>query len=176
MDESAIRKATAALENARHALRDLELAETFPGADRAWSEFLVQTHRVFLKLKEGTKGDGRAEAWYGRIANQRKNDPLLQYLHHARNSDEHSLEEVKPPITAMSVEPPEITKPGFQTVTLTVQLDVIGHLAPVIDRDVHYGVPNEHLGQFIRDPTPISVGHLALAYLANLIEDAKGYA
>ena len=132
MDDSPIRNASACLESAKRALSDLEIAETFPESDRAWSELLVQANRVFLKLKEGAKGNGRAEAWFGRVVNHRKNDPLLQYLHHARNSDEHSLAEVKPPRKPLSVDPPEITKPGFQAVTLTVQISVISLPFPTL--------------------------------------------
>jgi hypothetical protein len=47
---------------------------------------------IYAKLEQGSRTNGRSRAWYGRIKNVRKNDELLSYLHHARNSEEHGLD------------------------------------------------------------------------------------
>lgn len=175
MKEPTIRLATDALKHAKRAAADLETSETFPAANRAWSEFLVQANRVYLKLKEGTKGQGPTEAWFGRKTHERKRDSLLQYLHHARNADEHTLSDTKPHVKPLGIHPPEITKPGNQTVTITVQFSVVGHLVPVVDYGETYDVPTAHIGKTLDNPTPVSVAQLAIDYLEHMIEEAKSF-
>ena len=44
-------------------------------------------------LNKAAKVSGKASAWYGRVKKLRKDDPLLSYMHHARNSEEHGIED-----------------------------------------------------------------------------------
>jgi hypothetical protein len=45
-------------------------------------------------MEQGAKGCNKSEPWFGRRKRERKVDQLLSYLHHARDSDEHGLEDV----------------------------------------------------------------------------------
>lgn len=43
-------------------------------------------------FEQGAKGNSKSVPWFGRKKGERKRDPLLSYLHHARNSSEHGIE------------------------------------------------------------------------------------
>jgi hypothetical protein len=94
MDKSAIDAARVNLTKASAAADKMRAAKSHPEFELAWSDFLVAHGRVFSKLEQGSKPNRRSTAWYGRQKHTRRTDPLLSYLHHARNIDEHGLEPV----------------------------------------------------------------------------------
>jgi hypothetical protein len=53
-----------------------------------WSEFLTEQHRFFNRLGNAMETRSEQGRWE-RIIAARKADPLLSYLLHARNADEH---------------------------------------------------------------------------------------
>jgi hypothetical protein len=65
---------------------------SFPSGRRSSGECRSST--IYSKLEQGAKGCGPSDAWFGRKKYDRKTDPLLRYIHHARNADEHGLEAV----------------------------------------------------------------------------------
>ena len=79
------------LRRAQSALERLEQAMTNRERETAWSEFLLASHALYSKLEHGSKGCGKSEAWFGRKKHERKNDELLCYIHHARNTDDHGI-------------------------------------------------------------------------------------
>jgi hypothetical protein len=42
------------------------------------------------RLEDKRQRDGG----YGRAKHERRNDPLLSYIHHARNADEHGIKDI----------------------------------------------------------------------------------
>jgi hypothetical protein len=93
--------ARAALHEAAQAVRNLEELGTEPATMQAaaaiinaWSRLLVFGNRVFTKLEQVSKNSSTGRAWYSRVKKRRSEDPLLRYLQHARNTDEHSLTRV----------------------------------------------------------------------------------
>jgi hypothetical protein len=93
MNPRAISAAQAEIARARRAILLLEKPKNFSEAASAWFEFLLAANRIYSKLERGAKGNGRSMAWFGRMKHARKNDELLSYLHHARNAEEHGLEQ-----------------------------------------------------------------------------------
>lgn len=75
----------------REAVSAIENAEDYQASLRAWIDFLTAANTVYSKLEQGAKGCGKSEAWYGRKKHERKKDPLLAYIHQARNADEHGV-------------------------------------------------------------------------------------
>lgn len=57
----------------------------------AWGDFLVAANRFYSKLKDGATNDPTSAHWFARKKGERKKDALLQYLHQARNVEEHGL-------------------------------------------------------------------------------------
>jgi hypothetical protein len=94
MQKAAIDKAVDRLASAKARLKDLESSKSYETARRSWYDFLFASNAVFAILEQGAKGSNQSENWFGRRKRQRKDDPLLCYLHHARNADEHKTESV----------------------------------------------------------------------------------
>ena len=67
-------------------------AGTLDEADDAWGEFLTHANRVYTKLRAACHGQGVDWMWWKKQINERRDDPLLCYIHHARNCDTHRLE------------------------------------------------------------------------------------
>ena len=148
--------------------------------ESAWTYFLTAASGVYSKLEQGAKTNGKSQAWYGRVKHERRKDQLLSYLHHARNTEEHSLESSADQvgITMTPANPlvriegdtiylPQNMKPGpianFKAPYLRL-LDVKDNL----HGDV-FKVPENHLGQKIVDNSPLGVAKLGLGYLETLV-------
>jgi len=94
MNSEAVSHARARLNKAESALLAFRNAEKLGQAEEAWSDFLIAASTIYSKLERGAKGFPKSEPWFGRRKKERKDDPLLRYLHFARNSDEHGIERV----------------------------------------------------------------------------------
>src|SRR5262245_26190578 len=94
MDARAIQQAKDLLQATKAAVDQLKNAGDFAEFNRAWSAFLFSSNRIYGKLSAGSRLNAKSRQWLGRKKRERKQDPLLQYLHQARNSDEHGLEPV----------------------------------------------------------------------------------
>jgi hypothetical protein len=79
------------LRRARNSLASYNRATNFDEAHDAWTNFLVAASGVYAKLEQGSKVNNKSTDWFNRKKNERRNDPMLQYLHQARNADEHGL-------------------------------------------------------------------------------------
>jgi hypothetical protein len=175
---------------AKAKIADLEAASDLTSIANAWSEFLVEFQRVFNKLEQGVKTDSALSAWYGKVKQERRLDPLLSYLQHARNTDEHGLESITgrrgPSVSAGEqgkgpmihhIEVPE----GMRVASVAFNerpLQLRPHppmvsLAPVTDRGIRYEPPTIHLGNPMADLSPTTVARLAIDYLDGLIEKAE---
>ena len=94
MDEKAVRGAKDVLAIMEAASVRLATAEVLRDVRLAWYEVISAAGRIFTKLEQGAKADGKSAAWFGRIRHVRSNDPLLSYALHARNSHEHGIDEI----------------------------------------------------------------------------------
>jgi hypothetical protein len=201
MDARAIAKCEIRLNAAAKALEDLRAWKSFDEFDTAWFVFLSAWKAVYTTLEQGVKGDPKATQWFGLRNKTRRADELLQYLYQARNDDTHGLEEQaqktsgglafgrpldssKPMIIknmTISTGPagPSITydatsenfDPHFEIIAAKVSL------LPVRDRDKQsgkvYPPPTSHLGNPLKDDSPVYIAELGLAYVRSMVEDAK---
>jgi hypothetical protein len=94
MDVLAVEQAKARLAKAERALIAFRSATKIEDAEEAWSDFLIAASTIYSKLEQGSKASPSSQGWFGRKKKERKDDPLLRYLHFARNSDEHGIERV----------------------------------------------------------------------------------
>jgi hypothetical protein len=183
MKSQAINQAREKLRKAQHAVGALRGAATYVQASDAWADFLVPANTVFQKLKRGAVGYGRSEGWFNRVLQERRGDPLLSYVQHARNVDEHGIEPISKVLPGgfrggvivaeadgLRIRPSEPGGPA--SITLFPPRLV---LVAVVDRGVRYDVPTAHLGVRLVDPSPLVVAELAQAYLERLIEAAEGH-
>jgi hypothetical protein len=186
LDKVAIDAARTEYTRAAESLAAVATTNDFPTLERHWASFLVSAGRVFTKLEQGAKVRSKSNAWWGSKVHQRRTDPLLCYLWHARNADEHTLQRINrlQPAQANVIEPTkeEIaqleramknqTRPwaALDMVEWTPE-DVL--LLPVVDRRVRYDPPKEHLGKAIESSSPAHIGGLALAYLDGMLKEAE---
>lgn len=97
MIPKSVHQAAQRLHSAQDALAAFDAADTasdVEAARRHWWSFLVGVSGAYSKLEQGAKCCGRCTAWFGRVKHLRRTDPLLSYLHHARDSDTHGLADV----------------------------------------------------------------------------------
>jgi hypothetical protein len=94
MDKMAVEAARASLAKAETSPQAMQAAKQCPELQTAWSDLLVASTRVYSKLQQGAKSIGKSNAWFGQKADERKNDALLTYIHHARNADEHGIKPI----------------------------------------------------------------------------------
>lgn len=181
--ENALRRASAA----RDRLRD---ASNLTQARDAWEDFLAENTKFFEKLSKGSRINPKSEAWFGRVKHERKTDHLLRYLMHARNAEEHTLDEVTKSSVAIGASKGrvrvhslairgdgEIIHSDVEPLTDGARLAVKLHLRmlPVTDRsDNVYQPPAEHLGKPVPNVSPLSIANFALEHMTSLIETAKG--
>lgn len=189
MKATAIAAAKVRLERARPAVERLErMGFNFTDLESAWWSFLLAASGVYGKLEQGSKGHGPSEGWFGRVKHQRKADELLSYIHHARNSEEHSIEgsaqQEKMSLVAHSKET-KLVRDGQGNVTkvihpvgVPISLQAIApYLRLVRVTDSRFGdafdPPTSHLGQSLPDSAPATVARAGLTYLERLIAEAE---
>lgn len=189
MNPTAIEQAKTRLLKAEKALSELKAAEYFDDAESAWSDFLLAASGIYSKLEQGAKGYPKSEPWFGAEKRLRKTDPLLRYIHFARNADEHGIERV----TDRSLDNLNL-KFNERRFMRIQQLDQGTHepkgdlvdcvmAGPTIKivrvHDRRYGdfadPPKTHLGQPVPfgESFPDEVGEVALEYLRSMIERAE---
>src|SRR5262249_19142107 len=137
----------------------------------AWSGFLTDAQRVFLKLREATRA-GPSNRWSEILQRTRDQDELLRYVHQARHADEHGLESAQKQngelnitagdgpahihtITAIPGKGVSIEYRGERPVVTWTPERVV--LLPVRNRGVVYPVPTQHLRQRLPDATAMSI-------------------
>jgi hypothetical protein len=194
MKREAIEKARERLARASDAIGRLEQKEAFDTFVSDWTDFLLASNSIYTVLEQGAKTSAQSRQWFGRKKNQRRADPLLQYLHQARNADEHGLEQI--------IQRGEQTlnidfKKGYRPKTGQIKMSdgTVFQLPPTPEnaegmiitlrayalarvKDTRYGnefdPPTEHLGKPLENPdSPLHAAKLALAYQASLIEEAE---
>lgn len=94
MKDSALKKALARQRTATIAANDLLKAGSISDQGDAWFRFLTAHSAIFEALKAGALDAGGSwSSWFGQIRGVRRRDPLLSYLHHARDCDYHGVAE-----------------------------------------------------------------------------------
>jgi len=185
MEKRAVEVARTHDDHAAKSLADMKAANDFPTVERHWTAFLSAAARVFNKLEQGAKTSGQSNAWFGRKHRERKTGPLLRYVWHARNADEHTLEQ----ITELNPGRADLVTPTAREVAAlreTLRDEKRPHavlglievvfphvvLRSVTDRMVRYDPPDSHLGKSLADKSPARVGDLELTYLDAMIGEA----
>lgn len=198
MKKSTYDKIRSKLRRAEKAIQDLEESKSFIQDADAWNQFLIAANGIFDVMDAGLKGHNKGEPWFGDKKHKRKLDPLLQYLHLARNAEEHGLEEViteEPSgwwVTGDVVLNGVIGGPSGTNLKVT-QIpggDPIGFgskrahakVVPVRSFGIEYAVPTSHLGitievehELIFGVTPLALARVAYPYLRVLVVDAERF-
>jgi hypothetical protein len=179
------------LRRARNSLASYNGATNFDEAHDAWTNFLVAASGVYAKLEQGSKVNNKSTDWFNQKKNERKNDPMLQYLHQARNADEHGLLRVarndlaegfnktlkfneRIPITVQPLSGDGKTPKGQPMEAVIAGPSA--RLVEVKNFGRMYAPPAEHLGKPLPYGLdfPDAVMQAAIVYLEALIAEAEG--
>lgn len=155
------------MKRAARAHRRIALAESFDDAEEAWVDFLTHANRVYTKLRAACHGHPLDWSWWKKKMDERRDDPLLAYVHHARNCDTHRLE----PMTAhISGGQHVFDVPGVGK----VYHNGPAHIRPlsVVDKGVTYDPPNRHRDIVLAYAEVGMLAFLAGMYLQELVAEA----
>lgn len=195
MNPRALEQVEQRLEKAGKAFERLCETNDSDETKEAWSDFLTASGTIYSKLLQGTKENGASAGWFGRKKKERKDDPLLRYVHHARNCDEHGIEDVTSTWTNhnfvglgdgpfVGIHTPAggnisnlvgVRHDGKRVPITTYETKTV-RLISVKDPKYHdtFDVPSSHLGeQLPATLQPAFVAGLALNYLKDLVEEAR---
>jgi hypothetical protein len=196
MHMGAIEKAKDRLAAAKSALQVLDGRPNYEASKRAWYDFLIASNAVFAVLEQGAKGS-KSQPWYGKKKHERESEPLLQYLHQARNADEHGIA----PVTTLEkqklvlvqdgktvgaienivgnkgvfrVPEGQPDKPDLSKINEMRLYPARAKLISVTNRGVKYHPPTKFKGQDIPDNSPFEVGKLAMDFIESMLSEAEG--
>ncbi|MCX4152363.1 MULTISPECIES: hypothetical protein [Paraburkholderia] len=157
----------------------------------SWQDLLIQLERVWNKSEAHFSKSPKWTGWKSNYERLRKVDPLLSYLRHARNADEHTAEEIterkpgswtlNPAIgKSLHIKHMNINKGQIERLEtdVPVKFTVIdGAAAPidVTDRGVAYAVPTEHLGKSIPSPNFVAMAELAVDFYTGTLKAAEEF-
>jgi hypothetical protein len=197
MQRDAFEKAKDRLTSAKARLKDLEASKDYDSSRRHWYDFLISSNAIFSVLEQGAKGNNSSQSWFGRKKGERRTDPLLSYLHHARNADEHNVPSVteldrqkvvmvengKPIAEIRNVVGNKgtffsLTDEASPNLTKINEMRVYPDRAKLIrvrDRGVDYDAPSAHLGSLISEVSPIAVARLMVQYLEAMIAECETF-
>lgn len=189
MKPHVLEQAKERLEIAESHFATLKAARDYKEFRIAWTQFLLALNSVFSKLEQGVKGCSKSDPWFGQIKGQRRKDQLLQYLHQARNADEHGIR----PVSELKSGGFSIGKGGESVHIVSMKDGVVtlgqnpdgsfptvevypsrAILAEVFD-DLHkdsFPPPREHLGKPLEDNLPVTVAVLGIAFVRKTLEEA----
>lgn len=203
MQDNSIRHAKLKLDKAKESALLLKNSKVFADSEVYWCDFLIASSTIFSKLEQGSKVYPKSKGWFDNIKHLRKNDPLLKYIHQARNCDEHTIENVIEIGEAEYQLTEEYRKRalGFggikfgngevNATLLTFQgLNANGEVVfetnewekkefcrLLVVKDKRSGKsfspPNEHLGNEIKNKDAAAIADLAIEYLEKIINEAE---
>jgi hypothetical protein len=192
MKRVGVEKARSRLEAAREALGRIRTSSSFSEFEQAWVALITALNTIHSTLEQSAKASPASDQWYGRKKHERKTDPLLQYLHQARNADEHGIEPIAEhvpggmfigaPGEAVHIDYMGPDGKGGREVRLKPvdgKLPTVGviaphpRLVPVRNRGVTYAPPHEHLGSKLSEASPSVVATNAVAYHEALLSEAE---
>lgn len=194
MDPKALKKVNQQIIKAQRAFDRLCATQDSDETMDAWDDFLTAFGKVYFKLGEGAKVNGPSSGWFERKKKFRKDDPLLSYVHQARNSETHGIDDTGEewfehsfvgdsnlPFIGLRVPKGGLVGPIMGVLPNGERVPLAAHKTPsvrlvtVYDKKhgVSFGVPTHHLGMPLTyAPIPAYIAGTALEYLKNLLDEA----
>lgn len=174
------------------AIEKMKKSHSYNEFEDEWKNYLNSIEKSWKKAERACQHlRNQFEPWQGKFKAERKKDPLLRYLRHARNSDQHTIQrtmDTKTPSLTFTVKAGsafEIDAPVFDENSGTLvfgdheriqgkkSLPYRIELLSVEDSGQTYEPPNKHKDEIIPWPAPLDVAILGLQYYSNFIERAE---
>jgi hypothetical protein len=177
-----LRASKAELTVAENAIKRMREAATHDAFAEAWRQFLDSIEKLWNKAERACQPvHQRFAPWQGKYTALRRSDELLRYVKQARDADNHSIQEILAPVHAGVVVKGPVTissgkihgsgeVEGLRT-DRPIKIEKYEKLMPVkVKNSGHWcDVPTQHLGKPLRDPNPLSVAELTLAFYRDFI-------
>jgi len=177
------------LESARRALELMKTATSFELFDEEWRDFLNCLEKIWNKAERGCQQvKNKFQPWQGKYTNLRRKDMLLRYLKHARDADNHSIQEVaeiKPGHRSINFANPR----GGYIKKMEIRNGEIAHYEgdPMIVRDhpptieavkvknsgKWYNLPSTHLGKKVVSNHPVLLAELGLDFYEGFLKETE---
>ena len=163
---------------------------------QAWQDLLNHSQRMYNFLTAALKGSAAERTWSRDRQDERKSDPLLQYVQQARHADEHGLQLVVEPHSTAYIMPDRAGSARIRRVAVmndgTIIVDGEDHLGnpldpleivalnfvrivPVVKRGVTYPVPSAHLGSVIEHNNIAMLARHITRHTEGVISGAKQF-
>jgi hypothetical protein len=164
-------------------------ARNFDELEDGWRDYLGALEKAWLKAeRECQTVRDQFEPWQQPFRAERKSDPLLCYLTHARNADTHTIQDTLNQtaptvglgpaygnswyIEKLEIRNGQITHYSGDKPLKTTFIPGRLELVTVIDRGVSYQPPTTHRGKPLSKTDPVSVAEVGLAYYEGFILEA----
>lgn len=179
------------LKGAETAIQRMSNAKTIEGLEDEWKVFLNSIEKVWIKTERSCQTiRNKFQPWQGAYARERKKDSLLRYLKHARNSDQHTIQETmqkKDASSSMYVEGgPGVTHIESLVIQNGQVVEYRGNkplilenlpnrieLLPVQDNSKWYNPPRWHKHIKLAWPAPIDVAVLGFEYYREFLNELE---
>lgn len=177
------------LNAAERALESMKKAKSFEDFEDAWKVYLSSIEKCWKKTERVCQSDrSKFQPWQGKYINLRKKDMLLKYIKHARNVDQHSIQEIVEHIPgkySFSIQEDVFIK-SLKTDGDGRVSEYIGTAPPIItdtppriellrikNRGKWYNPLTQHLGDKLVSNDPITVSEKGLEFYKNFLDDAE---
>lgn len=182
-DQQAIPKCLDRLGKAAEALYRTRNGVTADVFRSAFTDYLLMTGSLLHALEAGSKDTPQGRQWWGGKKRLGRSDPLLRYMHQARNVEEHSKEYaalMKPGRLTIGgpIRPEEDN--GGEHMSIAMDGRVLMDwqaakptLLPLVGEryNEHFAVPDSHMGRRLESQDPVAVAGVYLTYLEALVEE-----
>ena len=176
---------------AERAIDRMSMATSIEDLEDEWNCYLNAIEKSWVKAERACQHIRNSfQPWQGKFSRERKKDALLKYIKHARNSDQHSIQEgvgKKDASSSMYVEGgPDVTHIERLEIRDGKLVEYRGNkpliienlpnrieLLRVKDRGKWYNPPKTHKQVKLLWPSPIDVAVLGLEYYRNFIKQAE---
>ena len=176
------------LRSAEKAIERMQKAETLEDFEDEWKVYLNSIEKVWVKTERACQHvRNKFQPWQGSFASERKKDPLLKYLKHARNSDQHTIAESmtrqkaersisiegKPSggikIDKLVIKDGRIEEYRGDSSLIIKNLPERIELLKVKDSNKWYNPPKSHKGKKLPWPAPVAVAILGVNYYGDFL-------
>lgn len=166
---------------ARRSIEEMRAARDAESFEIAWRAFLNAIAKVWVKAERACQHvRNEFEPWQAPYRKARSDDPLLRHLQHAKNADQHTIQElvdVTPGSRALGplgggpwhidklvLRGSAVVEYRGNAPMVVVDMPPRVSLLPVTDRGITYDVPAEHLGQPLPSAHPVAVAVAGLEF------------
>jgi len=179
-----------ALKRARDAVESMKAKKEPAEQAECWQDFLVHLERIWNKAEAHFSKSPKWGGWCSPYARLRKKDPLLSYLRHARNADEHTTNPISTKTNGgIAINPAQgsslfirrmETKDGRLVrldADVPVRFQIVDGEAvpiPVIDSGVEYALPTSHRDKPIT-PKFVEMAELAIRFYEDALKNAETF-